>query len=211
MFSSFCATRTVSDVTLRPGIVAATVVVLAFIMSAEAVQATSVPGRPASVTLDACSLFHVWNYAIKQQRTTPGAIESPVRTLLSPEHYLMMNLVPQDGPHPFYSSQFTDLRRQFLLDHMLAESVDPDDPRMTSPGGLPASTLADSDVVFRRESQGKITVNDRPVQAVDKLSDGTVLYTLQDVLFDYEQQIREAFEKLLEEEASNNPVGFPPF
>ncbi|XP_047472752.1 uncharacterized protein LOC125027628 [Penaeus chinensis] len=123
----------------------------------------------------------------------------------------MMNLVPQDAPHPLYSGQFTELRKHFLLDHMLAVSIDSNDPRMTSPGGLPASTLAANDVVFRKDSQGKITVNDNPVKEVQTLSDGTVIYELDNILFNYQQRIQEAFEKLLAEEASNYPLGAPPF
>lgn len=54
---------------------------------------------------------------------------------------------------------------------------------------------------------GKITVNDNPVKEVMTLSDGTVIYTLDNILFGYQQRIQEAFEKLLEEEASNFPLG----
>ncbi|XP_063604639.1 uncharacterized protein LOC134780093 [Penaeus indicus] len=198
-------------VCLRPGFVSAKIVVFMIAMSTEAAETSSVPERPASVTLDGCSFFHIWNHAIRQQRTTVQANESPVRTLLSPDRFVMINLVPQDAPHPLYSEQFTELCKHFLLDHMLDVSIDSNDPRMTAPGGLPASTLAANDVVFRKDSQGKITVNDNPVKEVQTLSDGTVIYTLDNILFNYQQRIQEAFEKLLEEEASNYPLEAPPF
>ncbi|XP_069977118.1 uncharacterized protein [Penaeus vannamei] len=212
MFSNVDASRrSVPGVALRPGFVLTTIVVFMITMTTEAAVTSFVPERPASVTLDGCSLFHIWNHAVRRQRTTAQANEPPVRTLLSPDAFLMTNLVPQDAPHPLYSSQFTELCKQFLLDHMLDVSVDPNDPRVTSPGGLPASTLAANDVVFRKDSQGKITVNDNPVKEVETLSDGTVIYTIDNIMFDYRQQIQEAFEKLMEEEASNYPLEGPPF
>lgn len=91
-----------------------------------------------------------------ERSSTLRAFPSAVRTLLSPDHFLMANLVPQDAPHPLYSGQFTELRNHFLLDHMLGVSVDSSDPKMTSSGGLPASTLAANDVVFRKDNQGEV-------------------------------------------------------
>lgn len=59
-----------------PGFVLTTIVVFMITMTTEAAVTSFVPERPASVTLDGCSLFHIWNHAVRRQRTTAQANES---------------------------------------------------------------------------------------------------------------------------------------
>lgn len=58
-----------------PGFVLTTIVVFMITMTTEAAVTSFVPERPASVTLDGCSLFHIWNHAVRRQRTTAQANE----------------------------------------------------------------------------------------------------------------------------------------
>ena len=78
------------------------------------------------------------------------------RTLLSPEFFLMVNLVPQDAPRPLYhdSAANQELLRLFLNDHMLTESVMFDDPRMAQPEGLSLTNLAGRELVFQTHQDG---------------------------------------------------------
>lgn len=74
-------------------------------------------------------------------------------TILSPDYFKMVNLVPQDAPHPLYGDAV--LRTRFLLDHMLGMTVDPNDQRMLTSSGLQTVTMAGSPITFKKNNNGK--------------------------------------------------------
>ncbi|XP_063604632.1 uncharacterized protein LOC134780088 [Penaeus indicus] len=164
---------------------------------------TVVPGRPNSVTLEKSALYYLWNEQMDYQGLQPAERDTrPIGTLLSPGFFHVVNLVPQDAPHPLYVNRYAELRAAFLRDHMLQDTVDPNDSRMKSTNGLTAKTLTGKSVVFKRDNRDTITVNNVPVESVETLSDGIVSYTLDGVLFDYVQQVDDAFYEYLRESPS---------
>lgn len=78
--------------------------------------------------------------------------------MLSPEFFHVVNLVPQDAPHPLYVNRYAELRAALLRDHMLQDTVDPSDSRMKSNNGLTAKTLTGKSVVFKRDNRGKVVL-----------------------------------------------------
>lgn len=76
--------------------------------------------------------------------------------MLSPDHSYISNLVPQDAVHPLYYTGSTGLRGQLLQDHMIQDTVDPNDEKINSANGLVVDTLLHSSVVFKRNDQGKV-------------------------------------------------------
>ncbi|XP_042881323.1 uncharacterized protein LOC122258986 isoform X2 [Penaeus japonicus] len=158
----------------------------------------TVPVRPESVTLEKSSLFYLWDQQLHSQNTNHVQRDTRgIGTLLSPDHSYISNLVPQDTVHPLYYTGSTGLRGQLLQDHMIQDTVDPNDEKINSANGLVVDTLLHSSVVFKRNDQGKIEVNGIPVLSIETLPSGIINYTLDGILFDYQQRVHEAFEKLL--------------
>lgn len=79
----------------------------------------------------------------------------------------MVNLTPQDAPNPLYVNRYAELRAVLLLDHMLQDAIDTNDPRMGSPNGLRAETFTGKTVVFRRDSLGKNVLQDTGSRVTD--------------------------------------------
>ncbi|XP_037773425.1 uncharacterized protein LOC119569252 [Penaeus monodon] len=160
-------------------------------------QPLTVPARPEDVTLQKSSLFYLWNQQQHFEDTFPVQRDTrAIGSLLSPAHHYIGNLVPQDSVHPLYSDSYARLRAELLLDHMLQDTVYPDDERMSSSNGLEVYTLNYNPVVFRKNNQGDIMVNDTLVQNVETLPGGIVSYTLDGVLSNYQQRVHEAFVEL---------------
>ncbi|XP_042881321.1 uncharacterized protein LOC122262825 [Penaeus japonicus] len=188
------------------------VVVAAALLYAEATSPplTLVPVRPQSVTLDNTALFHLWNEQQEYQDSLPVERDTrSIGTLLSPDYIQVVNLTPQDAPNPLYVNRYAELRAGLLLDHMLQDAIDTNDPRMGSPNGLRAETFTGKTVVFRRDSLGNISVNNIPVSATETLSNGIVSYTLDGILFDYQQRVDDAFHEHIRD--SPSPSIFGPF
>ncbi|ROT85118.1 hypothetical protein C7M84_021266 [Penaeus vannamei] len=65
------------------------------------------------------SIYNIWNHHNGRVPAVERS-ESGVGTILSPEYFKVVNLVPQDAPHPLYAD--SSLRTRFLADHMLFET-----------------------------------------------------------------------------------------
>lgn len=68
----------------------------------------------------------------------------------------MVNLVPQDAPHPLYGDtpEVAALRKEFLLDYLVLEPFDFQDPRMIQPEGLAVSNLGGKELIFYVDTNG---------------------------------------------------------
>ncbi|XP_076046477.1 uncharacterized protein LOC143028379 isoform X1 [Oratosquilla oratoria] len=158
---------------------------------------------------DECpSILRLWECS--ERRNEIRAQSEAPKTIIAGDHFRVMNLVPQDSPHPLYddSEENTALRRKFLLDHMFSEKMDPQDQSWTTKEMM---TLAGTPVTFQRGSNGDLTVAGIRVTSSKVLSDGTALYELEAVPFGYTEKVHEAWKKLL---ATRKPVtnfmGGPP-
>ncbi|XP_063604627.1 uncharacterized protein LOC134780084 [Penaeus indicus] len=153
-----------------------------------------VPPLPSGV--DGTSIYNIWNHHNGRVPAVERG-ESPVGTILSPDYFKMVNLVPQDAPHPLYGDP--DLRTSFLLDHMLYMTVDPNDQRMLTSSGLQTRTMAGSPITFMKNSNGETRVNGALVDKVEVLPNGIVVYHISDILYNYEDEVRTAFSSLASE------------
>ncbi|XP_069986257.1 uncharacterized protein [Penaeus vannamei] len=99
----------------------------------------------------------------------------------------MGNLVPQDAPHPLYDDapKNVALRNEFLLDYLVRDPINVQDPNISSQGGISVTNLAGHQLSFAADSEGKLTINGVPVKMIEILSDGTQVYTLADFLFEH--------------------------
>lgn len=139
------------------------------------------------------SIYNIWNHHNGRVPAVERS-ESGVGTILSPEYFKVVNLVPQDAPHPLYAD--SSLRTRFLADHMLFETVDPDDQRLLTPSGLQTLTIGDSPITFKKDSNGHTKVNGVLVDRVEKLPSGIVVYHISDILYNYAQKVDAEFKKL---------------
>ncbi|XP_047472323.1 uncharacterized protein LOC125027341 [Penaeus chinensis] len=153
-----------------------------------------VPPLPRGV--EETSIYNLWNHHNGRVPAVERG-ESFVGTILSPDFFKMVNLVPQDAPHPLYGDRI--LRTRFLLDHMLQRTVDPNDQRMMTSSGLQALTMAGSRITFKKNSNGETKVNEALVNNVEVLPNGIVVYHISDILFNYKEEVQREFSKLTSE------------
>lgn len=84
---------------------------------------------------------------------------SEPKTLVAPEDFVMLNIVPQHVTNPLYiaNATFSELRREFLLDHILLDPVDLTDKQLNTKEGLRMMTFSGKDLIFRFDNElGKI-------------------------------------------------------
>ncbi|RXG73359.1 hypothetical protein Avbf_04626 [Armadillidium vulgare] len=63
----------------------------------------------------------------------------------------MTNLIAQDQPHPLYSSFYEKLTDDFILDSLSAQTIDFNDPKLTSPEGVTIKTMGGKDLIFKKD------------------------------------------------------------
>lgn len=160
--------------------------------------------------LGASSVVNLWEHGIRVQnkgRVRVGissAAEPPApQTVVAPQSRSMENLVPQDASHPLYHAgpAYTALRHAFLLDSFVPEEVDPQNEAMTTAAGLTINNMNGKTLVFKRDQKGFLSVNNIPVLKQQRLSDGTQLYVVEKLLFTHETDVRQAFSRLMAEDA----------
>lgn len=193
------------------------VVAVATTMSATG-QAILVPSLPGTITIDSSSLYNLWTHALRYQKDGQGQPVYPdepdPQTILSPVAYRMINLAPQDSPHPLYSNEFIDLRTEFLRDYMIQEHVSPDDARMLESEGLTVKNLNGKPLTFKKDAEGKISVEGIEIEEFKTLQDGLITYTLSDFLFNHQERADEARKHLLKNrkyDSFGRRIGMPPF
>ncbi|XP_068246058.1 uncharacterized protein [Palaemon carinicauda] len=175
-----------------------------------------VPQIPNGVELGTVSIYNIWEHALRQQKGLAVQRENPnIGTILSPEFFLVINLVPQDAPHPLYSDKYASLRTEFLLDYMIQEPVLPDDARMTAPEGLVVTNLNGKQIKFQKDGEGNLSVNGVSVEGTNPVKDGPVVYNISDFLFNHKERVDVAFQDLLRSDTSHfghqmNPLMPPP-
>lgn len=139
----------------------------------------------------ASDFTNVWEHHQRLLNVTRG-----IQTIVTSS---MMNMVPMDAPHPLYDDapDSNALRTQFLNDGFLGDRVDSSDARMKSKDGLVVKNFNGNNIVFKKNADGKMTANGIAVQKVETLSDGTLVYSLEDHLFQYKKKVDDAFHALL--------------
>ncbi|KAK7077248.1 hypothetical protein SK128_015404 [Halocaridina rubra] len=160
---------------------------------------------------NATSLIHLWRHAVRNQGSMAVASEArDPRTILSPSQEMVSALIPTDGPNPLYdrSSENANLRSEILLDYIILEKVSPEDLRLSQGNGLIVPTLNGRKVTFFKDLKGDITVNG--FKATPKvLSFGTVVYDLDDLLFDHKARIDAALKTLKDRSAAMGSLDVP--
>lgn len=83
------------------------------------------------------------------------------KTVVAPSDFQMLNIVPQDVANPLFdytgNQTLADLRREFLLDHILLDPVNLSDPKLDTKEGLRMMTFSGKDLIFRFDDKlGKI-------------------------------------------------------
>ncbi|XP_045625557.2 titin homolog isoform X2 [Procambarus clarkii] len=169
-----------------------------------------VPPMPATLESRTSSLYNLWRHTLRNQGSAVATNDSTVPgTVVSPGHGVMVTLIPQDAPNPLYdnSDRNSALRARFLLDYFVHDPIRANDPRLAQPDGLTVTNLAGKTLTFKRDADGKMTVNGISATQVEQLPDGTVVYTVDDFLFDHRALVEDAFKQLLRE---NLAVGIVP-
>ncbi|XP_069986258.1 uncharacterized protein [Penaeus vannamei] len=99
------------------------------------------------------------------------------------------------------------LRTEFLLDYLVQDPINVQDPEISSPEGISVTNLAGKKLTFAADPQGKISINGVPVEMVEILEDGTQVYTVEDLLFHHKARVDEAFFHLVSQPAEFGPLG----
>jgi len=140
---------------------------------------------------DASDFTNVWEHHQRLLNVKRG-----IQTIVTAS---MLNMVPMDAPHPLYddAKESNQLRTNFLNDGFLQDRVEPSDARMKSKDGLVVKNFNGNNIVFKKNADGKTSANGVAVRNVETLSDGTVVYTLEEHLFEYRKKVDDAFHELL--------------
>ncbi|XP_064121169.1 uncharacterized protein LOC135225723 isoform X2 [Macrobrachium nipponense] len=156
-----------------------------------------VPLIPGSVSEGDVTFLDIWNMELNHDISLERSVMKP-GTILTPNDMAMIGLVPVDGPHPLYDDdeESVRLRKEFLLDHMALEVVNEDDPRMEDPEGLTVMNMNGKSLNFHKTDDGSVTVNGLLVHKIKTLDDETVIYEVDDLLFNHQDQVAEAFEAM---------------
>ncbi|ROT67369.1 hypothetical protein C7M84_014548 [Penaeus vannamei] len=161
---------------------------------------------------ESSSLIDIWRHALRAQGPSAALRDArEPKTLLSPDFLEVVNLVPQDAPHPLYDDapENVALRTEFLLDYMALDPIDVQDPKIGSAEGLQVTNLAGKTLAFAVDSEGNLRINNVPVKMIEILSDGTQVYTLADFLFEHRARVDDAFLHLISQPAEFGPLGEP--
>lgn len=108
------------------------------------------------------------------------------KTIVAPNDFQMRNIVPQHVSNPLLdlNSSFADLRREFLLDHILLDPVQLDDPALNTEQGLRMMTFSGKDLIFRFDEKLGLVADGVAVTSAMSLQDATRMLTTDGVLFD---------------------------
>lgn len=76
--------------------------------------------------------------------------------MISPHFLSVVNLVPQDAPHPLYQDapENVALRDEILLDYLVQDPISSTDTRLSHPGGLTVTNLAGHRLTFKATDSG---------------------------------------------------------
>jgi len=154
-------------------------------------------------------LSNLWEHHFRVQKSSKKG-----RTIVTAS---MINMVPMDAPHPLYDDEAwsTALRAEFINDAIVEETVDQDDPLLAS--GLVVKNRNGKELKFTRPvcAGGPTMVNGVKVMNVETLADGTVIYTLDEHLFNWRPRVDEAFKKMMASQKGQQGCfrgcGGPPF
>nr|XP_053637329.1 uncharacterized protein LOC128692280 [Cherax quadricarinatus] len=168
-----------------------------------------------ALTGEAASFIRLWEYALEKDGQGPAPVNRinfEAKTILAPGTHALASLVHQDAAHPLYGSTtaLTLLRRQFLLDHLVLEPLEPSDVRLDNETGVTLLTFSHKNVTITKDNEGKLSANGVLVENVTSLSDGTQIYILQETLFNNKEKVKVAFQRhnsFIEE--LNGPTGPP--
>jgi len=116
------------------------------------------------------------------------------KTVLAPTNFQMLNIVPQHARNALLATNFTQLKREFLLDHILYDSVDTASPDLSATEGLVVPTYSGKEVVLRNDPKGGLMVDGVPIVAQMELSDGSTLMTIDGLLFNNREKVNVAYE-----------------
>ncbi|XP_068230448.1 uncharacterized protein [Palaemon carinicauda] len=167
-----------------------------------------VPSIPESVYDDEeVPLMGVWLLALRSD-TSIGRDRIKVRMVISPDEFAMKGLV-MFGPNPlqYEDAANKQLRKEFVLDYLSCDVVDPDDFDMTQSEGVTVKNLNGKPLVFKKLSNGLLKVNDVLVRSTRTLDDGIIVHELDEVLFDHQSKIDDAVDVLIEKASSDEDLG----
>ncbi|XP_018010877.1 uncharacterized protein LOC108668216 [Hyalella azteca] len=150
-----------------------------------------------------CGLVNLWEHGLRLQKrfTEAGNVLQPapgaIKTLLAVDPGKMTNLVPMDAPHPLYhdAPDCSALRHSFLLNAMFEAPLDLEDPALLT--GVHSHRALYGKETHTELYGGEVTANDVLVKSHQALPDGGLLLLGEDLLFDQEATVREAFKTLL--------------
>ncbi|CAL4061339.1 unnamed protein product, partial [Meganyctiphanes norvegica] len=172
------------------------------------VPSVSAELRKLSRRNEPVSLVSLWKYVLENDGQGAGPaqrINFEPKTILVPENYVTGRHVPADAGNPLYgeSPEATKLRRDFVMDHLVLDLVEPTDPKLSQGAGVKALTFSKKEVFIRTDSTGTTFVDfiidgttkkSVAVTATASLNDGTQVYWLEDFLFDNGIKVAATFE-----------------
>ncbi|KAB7504861.1 hypothetical protein Anas_10911 [Armadillidium nasatum] len=171
---------------------------------------TGLPEIPAtfSSSFENDKFLNIWKFRLSKIQESSVKVDSRVpETILPVTNFRMINLVPQDAPHPLYSDKYQTLADNFILDSLSTEKIDFEDPNLTTPEGVVIKTFTGKDLVFKKDtSTDKITVNGIDIENHQLLSDQKTVVVLSDFLFNYYDDTKKAFQELTGGPDSSNGV-----
>ncbi|XP_063878652.1 uncharacterized protein LOC135110337 [Scylla paramamosain] len=162
---------------------------------------------------DESSFWNLWQYSLEHDAprgpVIRGSASLEAKTVLAPSIGAEMHLVPQDAGDVRFGTTpaLQALRRDYLLDHLLPESLAPSDPRIST--GVSLNTASGKEVTFTKDETGGVRVNGVAVERTVSLAGDTYVYFLSDILFDNRHRVTSAFHRHHDIDLANDPLGPP--
>ncbi|KAB7506916.1 hypothetical protein Anas_03042 [Armadillidium nasatum] len=150
---------------------------------------------------DMSGLLNIWEARLRHVERKTDSKPSCVTFMK------MINLTPQDAPHPLYSPDYGDQTDNFILDHLCMDEISCDDEKLGSAEGVILKTMSGKDLVFKkREKSETLSVNNIEIEGSKTLSDGTQVFVLTDFSFNHYDELQESFKHI----SANTPNRFCP-
>ncbi|KAK7077247.1 hypothetical protein SK128_015403 [Halocaridina rubra] len=135
------------------------------------------------------------------------------KTIISPGHSTL-SLVPPGAPHPLFDTRAKDfgmLRNEILLDYLVLPRVSETlltENKLDSNGIMfqySVPNLNGKILHFTKSPTGKYYINGVAVENFVDIPDGTMVYYVEDFLFDHRERTTDALQRLQTQEMRESP------
>ncbi|KAK7077246.1 hypothetical protein SK128_015402 [Halocaridina rubra] len=159
-----------------------------------------VPDIPEVLLTSQLPMFlDIWMEAVAYQgKAVTEGYERVPRTVLAPRDVVYWDVLPVDSPNPLFTSdiKYANLRAMYIKDYLILPTVDLKNRESWDPMGKTYTNLNGRFIHVYRYPKGNLFINGILVEDIQPLSDGTLVFILNDMLFNHRRLLSIASEEL---------------